>query len=81
MTTATRTPFLIERVDLRADTSETWKLESVEEAAGKFESEVGPSRWPYDEILEELASGGSLAFTDVDEGFEVTARPAEAPDA
>lgn len=75
MTTATATPFVIERIDLREpDTACTWKPESVEDAAAIFESEVGAWSWPYEEVLEELARVGHLGFTHVGEGFEVIAR-------
>lgn len=75
MATAVRTPFVVERIDLaEPDRAQTWELETVEDAAAKFESEVGPSNWPYEDALEELQAGISIGYTDVADAFEVKVR-------
>jgi hypothetical protein len=73
VTTATRTPFVVERVDLREpDIYEKWEFETVEEAAARFESEITAQNWPYEQILEELQAEGYLSFPDFDLGFSVS---------
>jgi|GEM_PF-4284999 len=75
MTVATRTPFVVERVDLREpDLTETWEVESVEDAAAQFESEASPQNWALEDIEAELAERGELRTCDDDARFEFVAK-------
>ena len=74
MTTTATTPFVIERIDLRAETVETWEFENAAEAAARFDSEAAPQNWSLEEMAAELNAEGHIAHDDDDGRFEVIAR-------
>ena len=49
---------------LRGREDQTWKCETVEEAAQRFESEAEPYRYPLAQIVEDLAVDGKVEYED-----------------